>query len=241
MPGKHLACSVARRRSVHRGGTILLVVRVPPACERVIGPRVTRTPTWFSQTLGLILSSSSTSGVDRSGAGAAAGVCAFPNSVRFLFEGGGWSSSVRSGESASAVERRRRLPVVEGPGVDATASGRAARELVAVAVVVVVVIVVVAAFTLVAGVSVSVAVAVAAAVVGAAAAAAVSLPLPFPVAALRVLEGAGAVLRVARVRVLRVSTVTASWVTSAEAGAGVRRVARRVDIALVNGQQAQYM
>lgn len=155
--------------------------------------------------------------------------------MRFLFEGGGWSSSVRSGESASAVERRRRLPVVEGPGVDATASGRAARELVAV--VVVVVIVVVAAFTLVAGVSVSVAVA--AAVVGAAAA--VSLPLPFPVAALRVLEGAGAVLRVARVRVLRVSTVTASWVTSAEAGAGVRRVARRVDIALVNGQQAQYM
>ena len=153
--------------------------------------------------------------------------------MRFLFEGGGWSSSVRSGESASAVERRRRLPVVEGPGVDATASGRAARELVAV--VVVVVIVVVAAFTLVAGVSVSVAVA--AAVVGAAAA--VSLPLPFPVAALRVLEGAGAVLRVARVRVLRVSTVTASWVTSAEAGAGVRRVARRVDIALVNGQQAQ--
>ena len=164
--------------------------------------------------------------------------------MRFLFEGGGWSSSVRSGESASAVERRRRLPVVEGPGVDATASGRVARELVAVvAVVVVVVIVVVAAFTLVAGVSVSVsvAVAVAAAVVGAAAAAAVSLPLPFPVAALRVLEGAGAVLRVARVRVLRVSTVTASWVTSAEAGAGVRRVARRVDIALVNGQQAQYM
>lgn len=157
--------------------------------------------------------------------------------MRFLFEGGGWSSSVRSGESASAVERRRRLPVVEGPGVDATASGRAARELVAV--VVVVVIVVVAAFTLVAGVSVSVSVAVAAAVVGAAAA--VSLPLPFPVAALRVLEGAGAVLRVARVRVLRVSTVTASWVTSAEAGAGVRRVARRVDIALVNGQQAQYM
>lgn len=162
--------------------------------------------------------------------------------MRFLFEGGGWSSSVRSGESASAVERRRRLPVVEGPGVDATASGRAARELVAVvAVVVVVVIVVVAAFTLVAGVSVSVSVAVAAAVVGAAAAAAVSLPLPFPVAALRVLEGAGAVLRIARVRVLRVSTVTASWVTSAEAGAGVRRVARRVDIALVNGQQAQYM
>ena len=160
--------------------------------------------------------------------------------MRFLFEGGGWSSSVRSGESASAVERRRRLPVVEGPGVDATASGRAARELVAVvAVVVVVVIVVVAAFTLVAGVSVSVAVAVAAAVVGAAAA--VSLPLPLPVAALGVLEGAGAVLRVARVRVLRVSTVTASWVTSAEAGAGVRRVARRVDIALVNGQQAQYM
>lgn len=157
--------------------------------------------------------------------------------MRFLFEGGGWSSSVRSGESASAVERRRRLPVVEGPGVDATASGRAARELVAVAVVVVVVIVVVAAFTLVAGVSVSVAVA--AAVVGAAAA--VSLPLPLPVAALEVLEGAGAVLRVARVRVLRVSTVTASWVTSAETGAGVRRVARRVDIALVNGQQAQYM
>lgn len=155
--------------------------------------------------------------------------------MRFLFEGGGWSSSVRSGESASAVERRRRLPVVEGPGVDATASGRAARELVAV--VVVVVIVVVAAFTLVAGVSVSVAVA--AAVVGAAAA--VSLPLPLPVAALEVLEGAGAVLRVARVRVLRVSTVTASWVTSAETGAGVRRVARRVDIALVNGQQAQYM
>jgi hypothetical protein len=155
--------------------------------------------------------------------------------VRFLFEGGGWSSSVRSGESASAVERRRRLPVVEGPGVDATASGRVARELVAVAVVVVVVIVVVAAFTLVAGVSVSVA----AAVVGAAAA--VSLPLPLPVAALEVLEGAGAVLRGARVRVLRVSTVTASWVTStpAEAGAGVRRVARRVDIALVNGQQAQ--
>jgi hypothetical protein len=155
--------------------------------------------------------------------------------VRFLFEGGGWSSSVRSGESASAVERRRRLPVVEGPGVDATASGRVARELVAVAVVVVVVIVVVAAFTLFAGVSVSVA----AAVVGAAAA--VSLPLPLPVAALEVLEGAGAVLRGARVRVLRVSTVTASWVTStpAEAGAGVRRVARRVDIALVNGQQAQ--
>ena len=131
------------------------------------------------------------------------------------------------------MERRRRLPVVEGPGVDATASGRVARELVAV--VVDVVIVVVVAFTLVAGVSVSVAVA--AAVVGAAAA--VSLPLPFPVAALRVLEGAGAVLRVARVRVLRVSTVTASWVTSAEAGAGVRRVARRVDIALEEGQQAQ--
>ena len=155
--------------------------------------------------------------------------------MRFLFEGGGWSSSVRSGESASAVERRRRLPVVEGPGVDATASGRVARELVAVAVIVVAVVVVVAAFTLVAGVSVSVA----AAVVGAAAA--VSLPLPLPVAALEVLEDAGAVLRGARVRVLRVSTVTASWVTSTSvvAGAGVRRVARRVDIALVNGQQAQ--
>ena len=132
------------------------------------------------------------------------------------------------------MERRRRLPVVEGPGVDATASGRVARELVAV--VVDVVIVVVVAFTLVAGVSVSVA---AAAAVVVAAAAAVSLPLPLPVAALEVLEGVGAVLRVARVRVLRVSTVTASWVTSAEAGAGVRRVARRVDIALEEGQQAQ--
>ena len=128
---------------------------------------------------------------------------------------------------------------MEGPGVDATASGRVARELVAV--VVDVVIVVVVAFTLVAGVSVSVA-AVAAAVVvaaAAAAAAAVSLPLPLLVAALEFLEDAGAVLRGARVRVLRVSTVTASWVTSAEAGAGVRRVARRVDIALEEGQQAQ--
>ena len=143
---------------------------------------------------------------------------------------------MRSGESASAVERRRRLPVVEGPGVDATASGRVARELVAV--VVDVVIVVVVAFTLVAGVSVSVA-AVAAAVVVVAAAAAVSLPLPLLVADLEFLEDAGAVLRGARVRVLRVSTVTASWVTSAEAGAGVRRVARRVDIALEEGQQAQ--
>ena len=141
---------------------------------------------------------------------------------------------MRSGESASAVERRRRLPVVEGPGVDATASGRVARELVAV--VVDVVIVVVVAFTLVAGVSVSVA---AAAAVVVAAAAAVSLPLPLLVAALEFLEDAGAVLRGARVRVLRVSTVTASWVTSAEAGAGVRRVARRVDIALEEGQQAQ--
>ena len=81
--------------------------------------------------------------------------------------------------------------------------------------------------------------AVAAAVVVVAAAAAVSLPLPLPVAALEFLEDAGAVLRGARVRVLRVSTVTASWVTSAEAGAGVRRVARRVDIALEEGQQAQ--
>ena len=125
---------------------------------------------------------------------------------------------------------------MEGPGVDATASGRVARELVAV--VVDVVIVVVVAFTLVAGVSVSVA-AVAAAVVVVAAAAAVSLPLPLLVAALEFLEDAGAVLRGARVRVLRVSTVTASWVTSAEAGAGVRRVARRVDIALEEGQQAQ--
>jgi H+/Cl- antiporter ClcA len=172
--------------------------------------------------------SSSNSGVDRFSAGAAAGVCAFPEFVRVLFEGGGWSSSVRSGESASVVERRRRLLVVEGPGVDATTSERVARELVAV---VAVVIVVVVAFTLVAGVSGSVAAAVV--VVGAAAAAAVSLALPLPVAALEVLEGAGAVLRGARVRVLRVSTVTTSWTsTSAVAGAGVRRVARRVDIAL---------
>ena len=144
---------------------------------------------------------------------------------------------MRSGESASAVERRRRLPVVEGPGVDATASGRVARELVAV--VVDVVIVVVVAFTLVAGVSVSVAAAAVVVAAAAAAAAAVSLPLPLLVAALEFLEDAGAVLRGARVRVLRVSTVTASWVTSAEAGAGVRRVARRVDIALEEGQQAQ--
>jgi hypothetical protein len=172
-------------------------------------------------------SSSSNSGVDRFSAGAAAGVCAFPEFVRVLFEGGGWSSSVRSGESASVVERRRRLLVVEGPGVDATTSERVARELVAV---VAVVIVVVVAFTLVAGVSGSVAAAV---VVVGAAAAAVSLALPLPVAALEVLEGAGAVLRGARVRVLRVSTVTTSWTsTSAVAGAGVRRVARRVDIAL---------
>lgn len=115
------------------------------------------------------------------GAGAGAGVCAFLEIVRVFFEGG-CSSRARSGESASVVERSRRL-LVEGVG--ATASGR------------------------VAGCALALARDTAASLVDFAA------------------FGAAA-LRGARVRLLRVSTVMISSVTSVVAAA---RVERRVAIA----------